>query len=76
MIIQVSPLTLATEMKRRGFNSIDSEWTNTLMNVLEDIYGIEAEVVRMLEKLGKEKNANGRPGNNDHQTSGSIPETA
>lgn len=33
--------TIAKEMKARGITSTEDNWTNTLMDILEELYNIE-----------------------------------
>jgi len=35
---------IAKEMKNRGITSVESGWTNTLMDILEEQYSIETAV--------------------------------
>lgn len=48
--IQISITTIAAEMKKRGFTEVKEGWSDSLLDILEETYSIETNVVEALKE--------------------------
>ena len=49
MNVTINIEEVAKEMKKRGIKKVEDGWTNTLMDILEENYGIETQVMNIMK---------------------------